>query len=1114
MRHFFFASLVLSLLPIYGLAQEKRPAPQLLARDGDATHPLTVSNARADVVIDGYLSQTTLTFTFRNDAARVLEGELIFPLPEGATVSGYGLDVNGTMVDGVAVEKQKARVTYEREVHNGIDPGLLEHVSGNTFRTRIYPIPAKGTRSVKVQYVSELSQGPGGVRYSLPLDWGQPVGDCAVHIEAIDAPSAPTVSGKGLEGMEFKPADGRFTAEKSFRNEGGEDLVVSLAAPREAVAVERRAAARRSADDPPAAAGQEDVYFAINDLPAADPAAPAAQKPARIGVLWDASMSRQDADKARELELLRNLVERAGDVTVDLVFFRNVVDPPRSFTVQGGNADELLRAVNATLYDGGTNLGAIRMPANYARLDGARPLHGEAPDYAYWLLFTDGNGDLGDPVPPRGDVPVYAVSNDDRSNHTVLKYLAEQSGGAYLNLKRVANEQALAAIGQSPFGLVSAEFQKDQVAELYPAGAQPVQGRVTVAGKLLADEAKITLHYGRGATVTASREFTVRKQDAKEGGLVARQWAQMKVADLAVFPEKNHDALLAVGRDFDMATPVTSLLVLETAEQYVMYRVVPPKSRPDVYQAFAARIEQQRADEHKTQEERLQQVLAMWSERQKWYDQKYEYPANFKYAPAAVAKSDGPTNTLFAGGAPAPVIQHLERQEGETRGAAAEAPPAPGSPREPMDVTVRRDSGQEAAAAANVRPDPAESGRPHLQQGGADRAYGVDDLNRSAPDFRDAPQMSLDASSRNADGIQQRSRVADGGTLVLGGQTLSSDPTKRLAEVPDGGPSPVNVQVKEWDPNTPYLKALKAAAPDDAYDVYLRQRKTFGSSPAFFLDCADFFLRQNQREVGIRILTDVAELQLADARLLRIVAHRLDQLGEREAAIDLFQKILALRPEEPQSHRDLALAISDRADDKLKDPKASLSAASDYAEALRLLNVVITGEWARFAGIQVIAVEEANRIIARLKTMPGGQGVGIPLDPRLVKNLDLDLRVVMTWDTDNTDVDLWVTEPSGEKCFYQHNRTTIGGLLSNDFTDGYGPEEYCLRKLMPGSYAIQANFFGSRQQSLVGPTTVHATVITNFGRPDEKRQYLTLRLTDMKEVVDIGTVQLGDANPK
>src|SRR6202021_1679315 len=53
-----------------------------------------------------------------------------------------------------------------------------------------------------------------------------------------------------------------------------------------------------------------------------------------------------------------------------------------------------------------------------------------------------------------------------------------------------------------------------------------------------------------------------------------------------------------------------------------------------------------------------------------------------------------------------------------------------------------------------------------------------------------------------------------------------------------------------------------------------------------------------------------------------------------------------------------------------------------------------------------------------------------------------DLRVTITWNTDATDVDLWVIEPDGTKCFYQHNRTKNGGQLSQDQTQGYGPERY------------------------------------------------------------------------
>ncbi len=310
---------------------------------------------------------------------------------------------------------------------------------------------------------------------------------------------------------------------------------------------------------------------------------------------------------------------------------------------------------------------------------------------------------------------------------------------------------------------------------------------------------------------------------------------------------------------------------------------------------------------------------------------------------------------------------------------------------------------------------------------------------------------------------------------------------------------------------------MKAVPADKAYGVFLEQRKSFGKSPAFYLDCGDYFQRIGQHELAVRVLTDVAALKLADARLLRVAAHRLQQIGELEIAIDLFDKVLKMRPEEPQSHRDLALALADRADALADMPpdaadRDSGRMASDYARALDLLNQVLVGRWDRFQEIELPCLMEANRIIAkvaRLKQAGAIADVPVPLDPRFVKNLECDLRVVMTWDADNTDIDLWVTEPSGEKCYYQHNRTTIGGMLSRDFTDGYGPEEYCLRKLMAGKYAIQANYYGSRQQELTGPCTVQATVYTDFGRPTEKKQSLTLRLVEAKDVVDIGSVELG-----
>ena len=165
---------------------------------------------------------------------------------------------------------------------------------------------------------------------------------------------------------------------------------------------------------------------------------------------------------------------------------------------------------------------------------------------------------------------------------------------------------------------------------------------------------------------------------------------------------------------------------------------------------------------------------------------------------------------------------------------------------------------------------------------------------------------------------------------------------------------------------------------------------------------------------------------------------------------------------------------------------------------------MVLNTWDRFEEIEVIALMELNALLPKAKALGAAD---VALDPRLVKLLDLDVRIILTWDADLTDIDLWVVEPSGEKAYYGHNRTTIGGAVSKDFTQGYGPEEYILRKAMKGMYKVQTNFFGSRAQSVQGAVTLQVDIFTNFGRPNEKRRTITVRLSEKKETIDIGEME-------
>jgi len=240
----------------------------------------------------------------------------------------------------------------------------------------------------------------------------------------------------------------------------------------------------------------------------------------------------------------------------------------------------------------------------------------------------------------------------------------------------------------------------------------------------------------------------------------------------------------------------------------------------------------------------------------------------------------------------------------------------------------------------------------------------------------------------------------------------------------------------------------------------------------------------------VRVLSNLAEMDLDNRAILRILGQRLMQAERPKLALPVFRKVLALAPDEPQSYRDLGLAYA---------------ADGQRQKAVDSLYQVVDRQWnGRFPEIELVALAELNAIVA---TSPQPLDVS-RVDPRLLRNLPLALRVVLTWDADNTDIDLWVTDPNGERAFYGNRLSYQGGRMSPDFTGGYGPEEFSLKQAKPGKYKVEANYYGNRQQIVAGATTLQLELMTGFGTAKQKEQTVTLRLKDRQEVVLVGEFEV------
>lgn len=97
------------------------------------------------------------------------------------------------------------------------------------------------------------------------------------------------------------------------------------------------------------------------------------------------------------------------------------------------------------------------------------------------------------------------------------------------------------------------------------------------------------------------------------------------------------------------------------------------------------------------------------------------------------------------------------------------------------------------------------------------------------------------------------------------------------------------------------------------------------------------------------------------------------------------------------------------------------------------------------------------------------------------------LRVVLSWDSPGTDVDLHVVTPSGGHSWYGNRILPDGSGLDVDVTTGYGPEIYSSPAPAKGNYHVYVNYYGGNSEHQV-ITLATVSIISNENTPSERQQ--------------------------
>ncbi|HRO62568.1 VIT domain-containing protein [Thermomonas sp.] len=546
--------------------------------------------------LDGPFALRRIELVVRNPHNRPLEAVVRLPLAANERLRGYALDVDGQLRDAVPVERVQARVAFEEIERRGIDPALAEKDVGNSYRIRVFPVPAHGERRVRIEVASLGERRVCGWEHV--LDAGLPAGSA---LQASASVRGPLAHG-GDAGLAWAASGERLSAHwNSDRTGTARNLCVQ--------APVGNAGFSARFDD-----GLRMHWLEVPVPP--QPARASTPFPARIEIVWDASYSTLGKDRRAELELLANYL-RGHTVEIQLNVLRETLQRSQVRIATQADVDALIARLARETPDGATALADWHASGRAERV----------------LLFSDAVNTLPGLMQPDAAMPVFVIARGI-GDPALARWLT-RSGGQVLDLATLAPADALRALTHAPalearLGALDGDWHMDSIAANNGAlrGCH-VSSDATSVPRLPVAHAT--------ATGVAVRRHVSTELRASE--LAAFWCAVWQAEDLEAQPQRNAAQLAALGQRFGVPNRETSLLVLERDEDYVRYGILPPQADAALYARVLARRAEQENEKARDWAANRSAIAQGWQARIDWWNTRF--PKNAPPRQPKVAGGNG-----------------------------------------------------------------------------------------------------------------------------------------------------------------------------------------------------------------------------------------------------------------------------------------------------------------------------------------------------------------------------------------------------------------------------------------------------------------------------------------
>jgi outer membrane protein OmpA-like peptidoglycan-associated protein len=1039
----------------------------LLLRAADGT-ALELVSLKARGVIVGPLAFTELEMLFRNPAERQLEGTFRIVLPPSAALSRFAMRIGGRLMEGEVVERKAAREVYERFFHRRVDPALLEHQAGNAFSARVFPIEPREDKLIVASYSEELVGS--AATYRIALQGLPKLEELSIEVHAFETPSAPGVVAHRVHRFERR----QFAPDRDF--------VLSRAAANQPIAAASRGTLVR--------AGR----FAIAEV---TPRLDATPEPVRsLTVLIDTSASRA-LGLGRDAELVERVFGglRAANGDPDVRVFG--FDQELAEIYRGkasGFGREAIRKLVARGAFGATDLlatlGALRSRGELGRR---------------MLVVTDGVVTAGN----AGDALVRELQSSKDRRIERVDVLA--TGG----IRDTAQLAQLARAGSSQGVVLDRDWGPARIARsLGLRVPRPV--RVEVPGARFSFPAELAgLLPGDAALVYAEMRddgaFRVRL-DGRESAfevrsapepLVARAVARVEIGELwqkvqttklaAAEIEQSRARIVRLSTQQRVLSPLTSFLVLETEDDYARFKL-DRRALTGILAVGSDGIEVVKRDESWWKRTVAAREAAGRAARSgSDLDGRAGSTESSPERSSPVRPADGrveampdacPDGTDAMAGCPKrrviveesnvtllqpiPFAAKAAKMYRESLPILDEVVEVMKSNPELLMAAVgHTDSREDPRASVKLSQERAREVRDYLVAHGVAaervRATGCGSIR---------PLRSDDSAEDRARNRRVDFKIMDDGfTGIPCGPAIPASPPRRLELLADrtqpaaraGPPSSASPVYVPPDAKAPphdraYAEVVAQLASGKADAALELARKLHAEDPA---NVAALFALGSSYEAlsrpsdAARAYGSIVDLYPSHAPYRRFAAALLERLAAgsrgseaarfRGLALDSYRRAQLERPDHPSSHRLLAFALVRAGRHREAFETLSRAYYRDYGRSFRGVGpalredlAIVAAAWRAAAPDQVHSIQaELDQLQLDFKSSPS-------------------VRIVLSWETDASDVDLHL-EPivPGKGAASAALRRSLPGDTLADVSNGFGPDVFVIeRAALPRAFRL------------------------------------------------------------